>query len=101
MKAIEFRDLTFEGLKGSLDARRWEVYGAWTEHGPGTTREVAARSGIDLLALRPRTTELVQMGLVRVRGAHNKEGVYEVVPSAEWERWRAENFPVSGQQPLL
>jgi hypothetical protein len=66
MKPIDFAIETFESLKPRLDALRRQVYDAWRAHGPGTTRDVAVRSGIDILTFRPRTTELVQLGLVRL-----------------------------------
>ncbi len=33
-------------------------------HGPMTPDEIAAKSGLDILTVRPRTSELVRMGLV-------------------------------------
>ena len=92
MKAIDFRNATFEGLRAELPALRAAAYAAWVAHGPGTTRQVAACSGMDILTFRPRSTELLQMGLIRVRsaecGVQNGEGVYEVTLQEEWERFR-------------
>lgn len=101
MNAIEFRDATFMGIRGSLDAKRASVYTAWMVYGPGTTRRVSGESGIDLLTFRPRTTELLQCGLITVVSgeANGREGVYRVTPEAEWEDWR--RGQVSGQQRLL
>lgn len=93
MKPIDFRNANFERLVDELPELRARAYAAWRAHGPGTTRAVAARSGMDLLTFRPRTTELCQLGLVRIfenddekEGTH--EGVYEATPPEEWEEWR-------------
>ena len=66
MKATDFRDLNFDRLRRDLNRQRASVYAAWQAHGPGTTRHVAGESGIDLLSLRPRTTELMELGLLAV-----------------------------------
>jgi hypothetical protein len=99
---------------------RKACYEAWVVYGPGTTREVAAKAGIDLLTFRPRSTELLQVGLLIIdselsspsprpsppgeRGGMGRserashEGVYRVSRLDEWERHRAE--AVSGQLSL-
>ena len=67
---------------------RLRVYRAWQKFGPGTTREVASRSAIDILTFRPRTTELFELGFVelmpdktRARGeASSHEGIYRSLP---------------------
>jgi len=105
MKATDFRNATFESLAGSLDAQRRAVYEAWLRHSPCTTRECAHRSGIDLLSLRPRTTELLQLGLLQVvsgtpaSAGSSHEGRYEPTPRSAWLRWR--DSQLSGQEQLL
>lgn len=101
MKAIDFRNATFEGLRATLDAKRQSVYAAFVVYGPGTTRRVAGEAGISLLTFRPRTTELLQLGLVGIVGdeSRGKEGVYQVTRPEEWEDWRS--GMVSGQQALI
>jgi len=64
MKPIDYRHETWERLQTRLHGQRLAALHAWRTHGPGTTRQVAQRSGLDLLTLRPRTTELYQLGLV-------------------------------------
>lgn len=65
MRPIDFRNTTYHDLVAqSAASNRLAVLSAWRQHGPCTTRELAERSGIDLLHLRPRTTELVQLGFV-------------------------------------
>src|SRR5947209_4551709 len=108
MMAIDYRNETFEQIRGRCDGLRRQVYEAWQKFGPGTTRYVATLARMDLLTFRPRTTELVQLGLVclddssstvpspsprpspqgrgrRERIAH--EGVYRARLLHEWESW--------------
>lgn len=66
MDPIDYRNTTFAELKEKLTSLRALTYAAWIQHGPCTTEELAARSGLNLLTLRPRTTELYQMGFVEL-----------------------------------
>ncbi len=65
------------------------VHEAWAKHGPCTTRQLAERSGISLLTLRPRTTDLFQIGLVACDGRQGREGIYRFVShdcaAADWQ----------------
>jgi hypothetical protein len=80
MKPIDYRNDTWEMVQGRMLAdERYKVWQAFRHHGPGTTREVATRSGIDLLNLRPRATELYQLGfliLVASIPDQTHEGIY-------------------------
>lgn len=87
MKPIDFRNATFSKLQAELAGRLNAVYRAWVTFGPGTTRRVAERSEIDILALRPRTTDLVVMGLVELCGSETNEGVYRARSQVDWEAW--------------
>jgi len=102
MKAIDLRNATFGGLRAGLDESRGLVMAAWLSHGPGTTRQIATRSGIDILTLRPRTTELLQCGLIQLSGRAGNEGIYSAATGAGWDAWRETKFPnSSGQQMLI
>jgi len=79
MNPIDLRNETFESLQSRVTGLRLMVLGAWREHGAGTTRELAARVGMDILAVRPRTTELVDLGFVRLVSRQGHEGVYAAV----------------------
>ena len=89
MKPIDFRNETFAQIQERIAGMTRAVYLAWKEHGPGTTREVAVRAGIDILTLRPRTTDLVKLGLVCLTDiqADASEGCYRARPFEEWQRW--------------
>lgn len=68
---------------GWLNGKREEVLAAWREQGHGTTRELSRRFGIDLLTFRPRTTDLLQAGFLRLVKEIDGEGMYEAVPEAD------------------
>ncbi len=48
-----------------------------------TTRQLSVRMEMDLLTVRPRVTELVQLGLVRCAGKEGHDGTYEAVSLVE------------------
>lgn len=89
MKPIDFRNATFAELQERLTGQRAAVLVAWREHGPATTEDCAARSGISILSFRPRTTELFQLGFIvldeRAPGTH--AGRYRALTSEEWRTW--------------
>jgi hypothetical protein len=64
VKPIDYRNATFAQLQERLVGLRLAVWRAWIQHGPGTTRAVARAADMSLLTFRPRTTELVQIGVV-------------------------------------
>jgi sugar-specific transcriptional regulator TrmB len=105
MKPIDYRNETWVGVQQRVEGLRREVYLALDRLGPATTRALADRSGIDLLTLRPRVTELYQLGLVELANPERGggEGVYRAVPlpvaEACFER-RKEKFQ-EGQLTLL
>lgn len=98
MTSIDVRNATFQQITASLDRVRLAVYQAWVQFGPGTTRAVAEKSGIDLLTFRPRSTELQQIGLLifsgiaqkNVKGRRSSEGFYRAATTEEWNQWQAE-----------
>jgi hypothetical protein len=81
MTPIDFRNETWGTVQARIVGLRLEVWLAWQRFGPGTTREVAARRGLDILMFRPRTTELFQLGFVELDPVQPKrgEGVYRAV----------------------
>jgi hypothetical protein len=80
MKAIDYRNETWIGVLGRVTGLRRDVLSVLTARGPCTTRELAALSGIDLLTVRPRVTELVQLGLVVMTDHRGHDGIYTAVP---------------------
>lgn len=107
MKPIDYRNETFEALQTrGLVSERLAVYEAFRKHGPGTTREIAQRSGIDILNLRPRATELYQLGFLKLVECEcgSNEGVYRAYTYEEARaRFFADRAAVlsRGHQPEL
>jgi hypothetical protein len=101
VKPVNCRNRTFTGIRSELHGRLQGVYCAWIAHGPCTTRQLAARAGLDILNVRPRTTELVQMGLVELVDGNGREGVYRARSQAEWEAWEGEQRSVDSGQLIL
>jgi len=95
MKPVDLRNATWEEVCLHVTDDMHRVHQAWLEHGPCTTRQLAERSGISLLTLRPRTTDLYKLGLVTLYGRLTNEGIYqhcsagEALESAAW-RTRAD-----------
>jgi hypothetical protein len=102
MIPIDLRNLTFSDLQSRLDADRLAVHRAWLAHGPGTTREVAAAAGIDILSFRPRSTELYQLGALELVDKTIHTGVYRARKVDEWEKWFIANrVQLDGNQQKL
>lgn len=93
MKPVDFRNATFDSLAALITGQRQRVFDAWGKHGPCTTRDLAARSGIDLLNVRPRTNELVLLGFVRLheRQPTKGEGTYRVATPEEFRAHLAQH----------
>jgi predicted transcriptional regulator len=85
MSPIDYRTATWADIRGRLVNLRASVYDALLDHGPCTTRELATACGIDLLTVRPRVTELVQLGLVRCIGGAGHHGIYQALTLAQAE----------------
>ncbi len=85
MIAIDYRNTTWRDLQATVQGKRLEVLAAWKQHGPCTTRELADKSDLELLGVRPRTTELLQLGLIKeVDGqGQGHEGVYRALSDEE------------------
>lgn len=103
MEPIDYKLATWQDIQGRLEGHRERVYQALMLHGPCTTRDLAARINMDILNVRPRVTELCQLGLAHCTDdAHSREGRYVGVPlhfaKAEFEQ-RQKN--ARGYQPEL
>jgi len=87
MKPADIRNTTFRELQSRLVHLRLSVWEALSHHGPCTTRELAHECGMDILTVRPRVTELVQLGFAEClsESEHASEGVYRALTVAEAE----------------
>ena len=92
MKPIDFRNETFASIQNRIAGSRAAVLAAWKTHGPCTTEELAERSGLSILSLRPRTTELLDLGFVRLNEdqAAKGEGTYRACTYSEHMAWFTE-----------
>lgn len=83
----EIRRMNFESVFAQVHRLRFAAWGAIMLHGPGTTREIAERSGMDILTLRPRITELLALGFVELIGRSGREGIYKGRNYEEARQW--------------
>lgn len=90
MTPIDYRNGTFAHIQARLHGDRASVLEALQMHGPATTRDLAKAMGADVLSVRPRVTELVQLGMAALvepadPQAPKREGVYRAltIPEAE------------------
>lgn len=98
MNPEAIRDMNWEEIQGRLEGWRGRIYEALAKHGPCTTHELAGASGISLLTVRPRITELVQLGWVECLEMVHKEGRYHAIPEARaLANWTAERARREGE----
>ena len=80
MKPSDVRNLSWAEVQGRLTADRQRVYAGLGRFGVCTTRVLAGFMGMDVLSVRPRITELCELGLVECVGVEGREGLYASVP---------------------
>lgn len=83
MKTTDPRDLTWDELRSHLTGLRARVWLALAEIEPATTSEIAAHLGWSVLTVRPRVTELAQIGFVECLGRKGREGLYQHLTEVE------------------
>ena len=83
VKTTDFRNTAFNEIKAMLSGKRAEVYRGLCLHGPCTTEELARKMALNILSVRPRVTELCQLGLAGLANAQSwrsKHGTYLGIP---------------------
>lgn len=100
MKPVDIRNETWADIQARLSEDRMTVYNGLLLHGPASTRGLARTLGMDVLSVRPRCTELLQLGLVELRGKDQDGGVYAALPFAE-ARWRFENAKKAAEEEQM
>jgi len=84
MKAVDYRNESFDQVKSRIDSTRSFIWQRMQEAASAlTTREIAELTGVDLLTVRPRVTELLQLGFVEVAGGAGHEGRYRALSNFE------------------
>ncbi len=77
------RALTWQQVSDNLSDSARAVFAALRRHGPATTRELAEKSGIDILNVRPRVCDLCAADLVVTIDIRERQGVYRALEDAE------------------
>jgi predicted transcriptional regulator len=88
MNPSEIRDMNWQQIQDALTGARQSVYNALAATGPCTTLQLAERSGISAFTVRPRVTELFELGLAKLVGKEGREGIYQAV---DLDKARAEH----------
>lgn len=103
MKPVDFRNETFREVLQRVGESRLAVLDALRRLGPRTTRALAAEMGVDILDVRPRVTELYQIGAVAQVGGEGREGVYAARTEGEWMDWfgSEQRAATTGDQMLM
>lgn len=90
----QIRDASFERRRSWICGMRQTVWTALHDHGACTTDELAFATGISILTIRPRVTELCQLGFAEICGRSEDSGVYRALTLDEAERrMQAEQKP--------
>jgi len=105
MSPIDYRNATWDGIQNKIVGNRRAVLDALREHGPCTTRELAAAMDWDILNVRPRVTELVQIGFVVDATSDEtpaREGTYMAFTDTEaFDFFRRQKFQSTNPQLQL
>lgn len=75
----DIRNMTFDERRAQLTGARVQVWEWLYAHGPATTTEISEGVGISLLTVRPRVTELYQLGFIECIGRKGREGEYRAL----------------------
>ena len=87
MKPIDIRDDNWARIRDNLSDLQLEVHELYRRFGPCTTRELADFAPhISLFTIRPRTTELLQLGLITFVNRKDAQGIYAAVSMEDAER---------------
>lgn len=88
MTSQEIKSITWQHRRDHLQGFRETVWKGLSfarlyHQRPVTTREVATMLHLDVLMVRPRITELVQLGFARCAKKQGHEGLYEPISLQE------------------
>lgn len=83
MLGTDIRDLNWQQIQERVSGLREAVHSSLLGFGPCTTRQLATKMGVDLLTVRPRVTELVELNFAECTGRDSGEGVYRALSYAE------------------
>lgn len=83
MKTTDPRDMTWQEIQGKLDGLREQIHRWLMHHGPATTEAISQNTGIGLLTVRPRVSELCAWGFAECVGKEKHQGIYRAVMVAD------------------
>lgn len=102
MTPIDYRNITWDGIQNKIAGNRLAVLDALREHGPCTTRDLAAAMEWDILNVRPRVTELVQIGFAECLDIAGHEGTYRAFSDYDaMQLFRARKYKSTNPQLQL
>lgn len=103
MNPEAIRNANWGEIQAWVSGARRKVYEALRGLGPSTTQALANAMGMNLLTVRPRVTELVQVGLVELYDKDGHEGVYVAVneSAAELAHQRRRQVDATGKPAQL
>lgn len=76
MNTIDIKRASFQEVFAQIEGLRFLVWAALKKHGPCTTRQLAEYAELDILTVRPRVTELCDLGFAELSGKAGREGLY-------------------------
>jgi hypothetical protein len=80
IKRAKIKEITDNGRAENMRRNVWRYLRAM---GASTTDQIASRMGMSVLSVRPRVTELLQLGLARLTGKIHSNGVYEAIEAED------------------
>jgi hypothetical protein len=76
----DIRNANWDEIRDCLAGVRLAVHNALSVLGPCTTMALAEKSGITPFTVRPRVTELCELGFAELCGRDGREGIYRAIP---------------------
>ena len=76
----------WHNIQQKLQGLREQVYRAMLMAGPQTTQDLADIVDLSILTVRPRVTELCELGLAELAGRSGRHGLYRAIPLEEAKR---------------
>ena len=86
MNTLDIKLDNWNAIADQLTDRRLAVWRALIHRGESTSRNLAYYMDADVLTIRPRLTELLQLGFVVLTGKQGHEGTYRACSQEEARR---------------
>ena len=96
ISTTDIKRSNWDKVQEHLTESRLRVWNALASRGESTSRELADSMRVDILTVRPRLTELLQLGFVVLSGKQGHEGTYRALSRSEAHQ----NFLKRAAEPL-